>query len=143
MAIVLGREGGVFPVLKRLVQFGLGGKMGRGNQFVSWLHERDLVRIIDFIIENNRIEGTYNVSAPEPIRNQNLMTLLRQSFRMPFGLPATEWMLAVGTFLLRTEPELVLKSRNVVPRRLLDAGFRFEFDTADKAVSDLATSQLM
>ncbi|GAB3694240.1 TIGR01777 family oxidoreductase [Spirosoma flavus] len=137
MAIVLGRQGGVFPVLKRLVHFGLGGQMGQGNQFMSWLHEQDLNNIIDFIIQNDTITGTYNCSAPYPIRNKTFMQTLRKSMGAKFGLTSTEWMLTIGAFFLRTEPELVLKSRNLVPKKLLNSGFRFQFPTAQEAFLDL------
>ncbi|CAN5556001.1 TIGR01777 family oxidoreductase [soil metagenome] len=137
MAIVLGQEGGALPLLKRLIHVGLGGKMGRGDQFMSWLHERDLSRIFDFIIQNDTIAGTYNASAPNPIRNHEFMALLRRSLGVPIGLPATEWMLTIGAFFLRTETELVLKSRNVVPRKLLDAGFTFDFSNAKDAIAAL------
>lgn len=140
MAIVFGKEGGVWDVLKRLTRFGLGGTMGRGNQFMSWLHERDLVRMIDFIIENESITGTYNGSAPNPIRNQDFMALLRQSLGSRIGLPATRWMLEIGAVFLRTETELVLKSRNVLPRKLLEAGFQFDFPTAEDAITDLSNA---
>ncbi len=140
MAIVLGREGGVWEVLKRLTQFGLGGTMGRGDQFMSWLHERDLVRMIDFIIENKSLTGTYNGSAPNPIRNRDFMALLRQMLGSRLGLPASEWMLEIGAVFLRTETELVLKSRNVVPQKLLEAGFQFDYPRAEDAILDLTTS---
>jgi uncharacterized protein (TIGR01777 family) len=141
MAIVLGKEGGVLPVLRRLIRFGLGGKMGRGDQFMSWLHERDLARMIDFVIANDAIEGTYNGSAPNPVCNQDFMKLLRHNLGVRVGLPATEWMLNIGTFLLRTETELVLKSRNVVPKKLLDADFKFEFPKAQDAIAHLIASK--
>ncbi|GAB4034810.1 TIGR01777 family oxidoreductase [Spirosoma gilvum] len=137
MAIVLGRDGGVLPVLKRLAYWGLGGTMGDGKQFISWLHERDLVRIIDFIIQNDTIAGIYNASAPHPIRNESFMRLLRQAVGIPIGLRASEWMLKIGAILLRTETELVLKSRNVVPGKLVEAGFQFEFKEAKAAINDL------
>lgn len=140
MAIVLGREGGVWPVLKRLVRFGLGGTMGKGDQFMSWLHERDLSRMIDFIIENDLIAGTYNGSAPNPIRNRDFMALLRRTLGVRIGLSAAEWMLEIGAVFLRTETELVLKSRNVIPRKLLDRGFQFDFSRAEDAITDLTTS---
>lgn len=137
MAIVLGREGGALPLLKRLIHVGLGGKMGHGDQFMSWLHKRDLSRIFDFIIQNDTITGTYNASAPNPIRNHEFMALLRRSLGIPIGLPATEWMLTIGAIFLRTETELVLKSRNVVPRKLLDAGFTFDYSNAKDAIAVL------
>ncbi|GAB4037832.1 TIGR01777 family oxidoreductase [Spirosoma jeollabukense] len=139
MAIVLGQEGGALPLLKRLIRFGLGGKMGRGDQFMSWLHEHDLSRMFDFIIQNDTIAGTYNASAPNPIRNREFMALLRQSLGIHVGLPAKEWMLTIGAFFLRTEPELILKSRNVVPQKLLDAGFTFDFPNAKDAIFALTS----
>lgn len=139
-SLVLGREGGVFPVLRRLVRLGLGGQQGSGQQFVSWLHAIDFVRIIDFIIATDAVSGVVNATAPNPIRNHDFMALLRQALHAPLGLPATAWMLEIGAVLLRTETELVLKSRNVVPTKLLDMGFQFAFPTADKAVSALASS---
>ena len=137
MAIVLGREGGVLPVLKRLIRLGLGGTMGRGDQFMSWLHERDLARMVDFVIENDTTDGTYNGSAPNPVRNRDFMALLRQALGVRIGLPAAEWMLTIGAVFLRTETELVLKSRNVVPKKLLDEGFQFDFSQAEDAIHDL------
>jgi uncharacterized protein (TIGR01777 family) len=137
MGIVLGQKGGAWPLLKRLARFGLGGKMGHGDQFISWLHERDLGRIVDFIIQNDSIQGTLNATAPNPVRNHQFMKLLRQSLSIPFGLPASEWMLEVGALLLGTETELILKSRNVAPKRLLDAGFVFEYNNAQKAIHAL------
>jgi len=139
MAIILGRKGGVLPVLKRLTYLGLGGTMGRGDQFMSWLHERDLSNIFEFVIQNDGIAGTYNASAPTPIRNRDFMALLRQSLGIRIGLPATEWMLGIGAVFLRTEPELVIKSRNVIPKKLLDAGFKFQFSRAKEAIGALIT----
>jgi len=136
-SLVLGRDGGVFPVLKRLTRFGLGGQQGDGDQFISWLHEHDFARIIDFLIRNDTLDGTFNCTAPCPIRNTEFMTLLRRAFGAPVGLPATRWMLEIGAFLLRTETELVLKSRNVIPRKLQEAGFRFVYPTASEALTTL------
>ncbi|WP_332369219.1 DUF1731 domain-containing protein [Spirosoma telluris] len=107
---------------------------------MSWLHERDLTRMIDFIIANDAIAGTYNGSAPNPVRNQEFMYLLRKSMGIRISLPATEWMLQVGTFLLRTESELVLKSRNVIPKKLLNAGFQFDFPDVREAIPELIAS---
>lgn len=138
-SLVLGREGGVFPVLRRLVRLGLGGQQGSGQQFVSWIHATDFVQLIDFIIATDDLSGVVNATAPNPIRNHDFMTLLRQALHAPVGLPATAWMLEIGAALLRTETELVLKSRNVIPRKLLDAGFQFNFSTADAAIRSLAS----
>ncbi|GAB3644076.1 TIGR01777 family oxidoreductase [Spirosoma arcticum] len=136
-SLVLGAEGGVLPVLRRLVRLGLGGQQGSGQQFVSWIHATDFVRIIDFTIATDAVSGVVNATAPNPIRNHDFMALLRRTLHAPVGLPATAWMLEIGAVLLRTETELVLKSRNVVPTKLLDAGFQFAFSTADEAVIDL------
>jgi uncharacterized protein len=129
--------GGVFDTLSRLVRFGLGGKSGSGEQFTSWIHERDFARAVDFLIENEEIEGVVNVASPNPVPNAEFMETLRQAWGVRFGLPAREWMLEVGAFLLRTETELILKSRRVVPGRLLKSGFRFEFPEWVEAAADL------
>ena len=139
-SLVLGNQGGVFPVLRRLVRLGLGGQQGSGQQFVSWLHTSDFARIVDFIIANDAVSGAVNATAPNPIRNHDFMALLRRALHAPVGLPAAAWMLEIGAVLLRTETELVLKSRNVVPKKLLDAGFEFAFPTADEAIRALALS---
>lgn len=129
-------RGGVFDVLLGLVRRGLGGKNGDGRQYVSWIHDRDFIRAIYWLIEND-LEGAVNLSSPFPIPNAEFMKSLRQAWGRNFGLPSTRWMLEVGAFLLRTETELVLKSRRVVPGRLLDAGFQFEFAKWEFAAKDL------
>ena len=136
ISMVLGRSGGVMPVLEKLVRTGLGGKMGSGNQYISWIHEVDFINAIIYFIQNHR-SGVYNLAAPEPILNKDFMKLLRERTGMIIGLPATEWMLEIGAFVLRTETELVLKSRRVVPARLLSEGFTFRFNTAESAINDL------
>lgn len=135
--IVLGKQGGVFPVFRRLAQLGLGGKMGSGQQFISWLHEHDFARIIDFIIGNDSLSGAYNATAPNPTRNSTFMSLLRKALHIPVGIPATEWMITIGAFLLRTEPELILKSRNVRPANLAQAGFQFQYPILEQAICEL------
>ncbi len=120
--------GGVFDTLLWLVRCGLGGASGSGEQYVSWIHDIDFIRAIEFLMARNDIFGVVNLTAPNPIPNAQFMCCLRRSWCTSyFGLPAPEWMLAVGGFLLRTEPELVLKSRRVVPARLLKSGFDFHF----------------
>lgn len=136
-SIVLGKNGGAFTHLAPLVKFGLGGKNGSGKQFVSWVHVQDLARIIDWFIQNKNTSGPYNCTSPHPIRNKNFMEKIRQSFNVPVGLPAPEWLLKIGTFILRTEAELVLKSRKVVPQKLLDEGFSFRFTELDKALKNI------
>lgn len=139
MTMVLGLgKNSVFPVLRRLVRFGLGGKMGSGRQFVSWMHEVDFCRAVEWLITHNEIQGPVNLAAPNPLPNDEMMRTLRRVCRVPFGLPATGGMLEVGAFFLRTETELIIKSRRVVPRRLIDSGFEFQFPTIEKAFANLS-----
>jgi uncharacterized protein (TIGR01777 family) len=137
ITLVLGRDGGVFPVLRRLARFGLGGKMGSGRQFVSWIHEKDFCRAVEWIIANENLNGAINLAAPNPLPNRETMQIIREACSAPFCLPATEWMLEVGAFFLRTETELILKSRRVVPGKLLASGFQFQFPELRGALKDL------
>ncbi len=140
-AMVLGgAKNSVFPVLRRLVRFGLGGRHATGRQFVSWIHERDFCRAVEWLINHETLSGVVNLCAPNPLPNAEMMQILREVIGVPFGLPASSWMLEIGAFFLRTETELMIKSRRVFPRRLLDSGFHFEFPTFQAAVSNLAHS---
>lgn len=130
-------KGAVFDVLLQLVRLGLGGRHASGKQFVSWIHEADFVRSIDFLIGHAELSGPINVAAPHPVPNCEFMTTLRQAWGMPFGLPATRWMLEAGALVMRTETELILKSRRVVPARLCSAGFEFQFPEWSGAAADL------
>jgi uncharacterized protein (TIGR01777 family) len=130
-------EGGPFDMLLRLVRFGLGGRFGDGKEFVSWIHDQDFVRAVDWLIQHEELAGPVNIAAPNPLPNWQFMRSLREAWGMPFGLPATEWMLELGAFLLRSETELMLKSRRVVPRRLVESGFTFQCTTWAEAASDL------
>ena len=137
ISIVLGRDGGALTPLKNITKFGLGGTQGAGNQMISWVHEDDLRRAIDFCITNDTISGPINIVAPNPVRNAYFMKTLRKTMRMPIGLPAMRWMLAIGTFLLGTEAELVLKSRFVHPGVLREKGFTFHYPKLEDALKDL------
>jgi hypothetical protein len=130
-------RGGIFDVLLRLVRFGLGGASGSGNQFVSWVHDADFVAAIEHLIAHGELDGVVNISAPVPLPNREFMRVLRQAWGTRIGLPATQWMLEVGAVFLRTETELILKSRRVVPRRLLESGFQFKFPEWPAAARDL------
>ncbi len=136
-SIVLGKEGGALTHLAPLVKYGLGGKNGSGNQFVSWIHIEDLARIIEWFMENKKATNAYNCTSPTPITNKFFMQKIRETFGISFGLPATKWMIEIGTFLLRSESELVLKSRKVIPRKLLEEGFKFKFEKLDKALKNI------
>jgi uncharacterized protein (TIGR01777 family) len=138
MVLGLGKNS-VFPVLRRLTRFGLGGKQGSGKQFVSWIHEEDFCRAIEWIISHDELAGPLNVCAPNPLTNAEMMKTFRQVCGAPFGLPATEWMLEIGAFFLRTETELIFKSRRVVPGRLLESGFQFRFPFFRDAILALLT----
>ena len=135
-SIVLGKNGGALLPIKMLAKIGFGGKQGKGNQFISWIHEIDFARAIDFIVEKEMI-GVVNIVSPKPIANKDFMSVLRKVIGAPFGIPISESLLKLGAVFIRTESELVLKSRNVIPKRLQENGFQFEFDTLEKALKDL------
>ena len=130
-------DGGIFATLLALVRRRLGGRAGDGRQFVSWIHFEDFVRAISWLIAHEDIEGAVNLAAPEPIPNEEFMRLLRDASGTRWGLPATAWMLEIGAAFMRTETELILKSRRVVPGRLLQGGFVFAYPTWDAAARDL------
>ena len=137
-AVVMSPDrGGVFDLLLRLVRFGLGGQAGHGRQYGSWIHDRDFVRAVYWLIEHDKVDGAVNLAAPHPLPNADFMRALREAWGMRLGLPASAWMLEIGTWLLRSETELVLKSRRVVPGRLVQQGFAFEFPTWAEAARDL------
>lgn len=130
-------RGGIFDVLLGLVRLGLGGSVGDGRQYVSWMHDQDFVRAIFWLLEYDELAGPINLSAPHPLPYRDFMAGLRQASGTPIGLPATRWMVELGTFVMRTESELVLKSRRVVPGRLTDSGFAFAFPDWPAAAADL------
>lgn len=133
-AIVLGQSGGVMPYYFNLARFGLGGQQGRGNQYFSWIYEDDLTGIIDFLIKNQHCSGVFNVASPEPVINRVFMGIVRREVHMPFGLPTPKWMLKIGAWMLGSETELLLKSRWVLPVRLIKAGYLFKVTELNRAV---------
>jgi uncharacterized protein (TIGR01777 family) len=135
-SIVLGKKGGAFIPLKTLAKIGFGGKQGTGNQFISWIHEKDFARAIEFILEKE-ILGVINVVSPKPIRNEAFMELLRKAVKCPIGIPMPEKLLKLGAKIIKTETELVLKSRNVIPKRLRENGFEFEFENIEETFKNL------
>ena len=141
MAIVLGRGSALSPLLL-LTRFGLGGsqiggKTAGGKQMFSWIHIDDVYRAIRFIQNDSDLEGHVNVSSPNPVRNVQLMATLRRVLGVPFGIPLYRWMLEVGSFVIKSETELLLKSRWVVPTTLLAEGFEFEHPELEEAVRDI------
>jgi uncharacterized protein (TIGR01777 family) len=130
-------RGGVFDVLLRLARLGLGGPVAGGAQYVSWIHDQDFVRAVEFLVARDDITGPVNLAAPGPLPHRDFMRVLRTAWGVPVGLPATRWMAEAGAFVLRSDTELLLKSRRVVPGRLLDAGFAFGHPDWPTAADDL------
>ena len=137
-AIVMSPEpGGAFSTLLKLVRWSVGGAQGNGRQFVSWIHGLDFARAVELLVENDEFEGPVNLAAPNPLPNREFMGTLREAWGMPNGIPAPSPLVELAALFLRTEAELVLKSRYVVPARLLRAGFEFEFPVWSEAAGDL------
>jgi uncharacterized protein (TIGR01777 family) len=137
-AMVMGRgRGGPFNVFRTLVRLRLGGRMASGKQFVSWIHIDDFCRAIEFLIQRDDLDGCLNLAAPNPLPNTDFMRALRRAAGVRFGLPASRWMLELGALVIRTETELPLKSRYVIPTRLTQAGFRFDFPDWPSAAASL------
>lgn len=126
IGIVLGRNGGAAVPLRRMVKLGLGGRQGNGKQYVSWIHEEDFARAVAHVLQQG-MQGVVNIVSETPVRNAEFMRQFRKAFGMPLGLPSFRAVLNAGAFFVSTEPELVLKSRCVVPARLLETGFRFRY----------------
>ncbi|HEY3609672.1 MAG TPA: DUF1731 domain-containing protein [Pseudonocardiaceae bacterium] len=138
-------RGGVFDVLSRTARLGIGGPVAGGRQFVSWIHERDMVRAVEFLLRREDLGGAVNLASPHPLPQRELMRELRAAVGMPVGVPATRWMAEIGAFVMRSDTELLLKSRRVVPGRLVEAGFSFELpewrDAARELVGRLQSGQ--
>jgi uncharacterized protein (TIGR01777 family) len=130
--------GGVFHALRRMARLGLGGPVAGGGQFVSWIHDQDFVRAITFLLTREDLAGPVNLAAPNPLPYRDFMRTLRTAAGVPLGLPATRWMAEFGAFAIRSDTELLLKSRRVIPTRLLDAGFAFGHPRWPEAARELA-----
>lgn len=139
IAIVLGRKGGALQPIKAISKLGLGGQQGNGNQQISWLHEEDFARAVAFIITHPDQEGVFNLAAPLPIRNRHFMEKIRAILNVPLGINLPKPLLELGAAFIKTETELLLKSRYVQPKRLLQAGFRHKFTSPELALKDLLT----
>ncbi len=136
-AIVLGKNGGALPPILNLVKIGLGGKQGKGNQKFSWIHETDFARSLEFIIHTPTIQGAINIVAPKPTTNYILMKTLRNVLQIPFGIPLPKPLLEIGAFFIKTETELILKSRNVIPQKLMENGFRHTYSDIENAIKNI------
>lgn len=141
ISIVLGRKGGALPAMMNLVKVGMGGAQADGTQFMSWTHEKDICRAMEWFYANENASGVYNLPAPQPIPNREFMRLLRKGLRMSWGLSLSRTVLEIGAILIRTETELILKSRKVYPERLLNEGFVFEFNDPKEALEDLCRQE--
>jgi hypothetical protein len=135
-SIVIGKKGGAFIPLKTLAKAGLGGKQGKGNQYISWIHEIDFAKSIEFIVQQ-KMTGVINIVSPTPITNADFMKKLQKAVGQFIGIPMPTFLLKIGSFIIRTETELVLKSRNVIPKKLIENGFKFEFSNIDNAFKNL------
>lgn len=137
-AIILSPDrGGIFDILLTLVRFGLGGTVGDGRQYVSWIHEIDFIRAVRWLIDREHLDGAVNLAAPGHLPHREFMAVLREAWGAPFGLSGTKWMMEIAAFLHRTESELILKSRRVVPGRLLADGFAFQYPGWREAAEEL------
>ncbi len=136
ITIVFGPGGAAFQTIHRLVRFGLGGKMGPGTQYMSWIHEDDFVRAVDWIIAHETLKGPVNLASPNPLPNREFMRTFRKVCRRP-GLPAARWMLGIGALVIGTETELILKSRRAVPGQLQASGFQFKFPDWPEALRNI------
>ncbi len=130
-SIVLGGNGGALVPIKNLAKIGFGGRQGPGNQKFSWIHIQDFVRSLEFLIDSPNLSGPVNIVSPKPVTNAELMRTVRKAVGFPFGFPLPKLLLEIGARIIRTETELVLKSRNVIPRLLLEHGFVFHHDTLE------------
>ena len=136
-SIVLGKNGGALQPIVRMTKLGLGGHQGTGRQKVSWIHEEDFARTIAFLIEKKDITGNVNCVAPKPTTNTILMKTIREELNIPIGIKSPKWLLEIGARFIKTETELILKSRNVIPTRLIVNGFKFKHANLESAISNL------
>lgn len=136
-SIVLGKNGGAFPKLRQVTKSGLGGNQGRGDQKVSWIHIDDFCRVVEWIIDNENIGGAINVTAPQPLSNEDFMKKIRNQLKVPFGVSSPVWLLEIASIFLGTETELLLKSRNVYPEKLIANGFQFIHPNIDDTLQNL------
>ncbi len=130
-------HGGVYETIRKLVKLRFGGKMGDGKQYVSWIHSDDFCRCVQWFIENEKARGVYNICTPNPLPNKEIMRIIRKVMNVSTGFNLSHWMLEVGAFIIRTQTELIIKSRYVTPARLLAEGFSFAHPTFEEAIRDI------
>jgi hypothetical protein len=137
IAIVLQKDKSVMIPFKNLAKFGLGGKAGNGNQMFSWIHIDDFCRAINHFINHQKSIGTYNLASPNAVTNANFMQKIREKLNMPIGINQPKWLLEIGAWLIKTETELILKSRWVCPEKLVNEGFKFHFEKMEETINTL------
>lgn len=137
IAIVLQKDKSVMIPFKKLAKFGLGGKAGNGNQMFSWIHIDDFCRAINHFINHQKSIGTYNLASPNAVTNANFMQKIREKLNMPIGINQPKWLLEIGAWLIKTETELILKSRWVYPEKLINEGFKFHFEKMEETINTL------
>jgi uncharacterized protein (TIGR01777 family) len=137
IGFVLGRDGGAFPHLARLARAYLGGALGDGHQYVSWLHVRDFCRLVLWCLEHAEAQGVYNATGPCPVTNAEFMCELRCALKHPWCPRLPAWLVRLGAFLLRTEPELALAGRRALPDRFVEQHFKFLYTNLESALADL------
>lgn len=138
ISLILGEDGGVYEVLKKLSSFYLGGSVGSGKQIMSWMHIEDAVKAVEFIIDNETISGPINFSTETPESNASFMKKLRKSIRVPLGLPAPAFGIKFMSNFINIEPSLVLNSVNFIPKELVQKGFKFRYEKLEDALKDLS-----
>ena len=136
-SMVLAKNSGVYPRLKLLVKWWLGGPHGNGNQWVSWIHEADECRLVDWIAQHKQMSGAINCTAPYPISNADFMAAFRKAAEVWIGLPTPTFAVKWGTRLMGTEPDLILNSRRAVPKIALESGFQFAFPRTRDAIKQI------
>lgn len=139
-SVVLDQQDGAFKPLLLLSRFGLGGQVGNGKQVFSWVHIEDYLRIVQFIINNQEIDGIVNCNSPFPVSNAVLMTAFRKSVNVKIGIPAPKFLVKIAAIFIGTEPSLLLDSTNIYPEKLIKAGFEFKFDCIDQAILNLVNA---
>jgi uncharacterized protein len=136
-AIVFSEHGGAFPRFAQLTRLGLGGHHAGGQQYVSWVHEADVSGFFQWLIDTPTVNRVINLASPNPLREADLMRELRARIKPPIAFNVPEWMLTIGAFFLRTETELVLKSRWVLPTKAVELGFHFKHEHVASALDNL------
>ena len=137
LGVVLGRNSGLLHVLSRLTRWLLGGQVGEGRQYISWIHIADLSRMILQAIDQEQLTGVFNATAPNPVTNAELMRALRRALHRPWSPPVPEFAARIGSWLMGTEASLALVSQRCVPKRFLEKNFEFEFPNLREALANI------